>query len=114
RTRHYTKSPKTVERIVAGYNQGSAALKTRKPQALKVLEKYMGQKGGPAEMHYEFVSKYLDSVPRVDPAAVQTVLEMVGSGGAAKAKLFDNSIVDHLVQDGSIDKLYKGGNSERG
>jgi hypothetical protein len=36
---------------------------------------------------------------------------MVGSGGAAKAKLFDNSIVDHLVQDGVIDKLYKGGKS---
>ena len=113
-TDFYRKSPKTVESIVAGYIEGIAALKTRKPQALKVLEKDMGQRGGPAEMHYEFVSKYLDSVPRVDPAAVQTVLEMVGSGGAAKAKLFDNSIVDHLVQDGIIDKLYKGGNRERG
>ena len=113
-TDFYRKSPKTVESIVAGYIEGIAAVKTRKPQALKVLEKYMGQRGGPAEMHYEFVSKYLDSVPRVDPAAVQTVLEMVGSGGATKAKLFDNSIVDHLVQDGIIDKLYKGGNRERG
>jgi NitT/TauT family transport system substrate-binding protein len=107
----YRKSPKTVESIVAGYIEGIAALKTRKPQALRVLEKYMGQRGGTAEMHYEFVTKYLDSIPRVDPAAVDTVLEMVGSAGAAKAKLFDNSIVDRLVQDGVIDKLYKGGKS---
>jgi NitT/TauT family transport system substrate-binding protein len=107
----YRKSPNTVESIVAGYIEGIAALKTRKPQALRVLEKYMGRRGGTAEMHYEFVTKYLDSIPRVDPAAVDTVLEMVGSAGAAKAKLFDNSIVDRLVQDGVIDKLYKGGKS---
>jgi hypothetical protein len=68
----------------------------------------MGQRGGSSELHYEFVTKYLDSVPRVDPAAVDTVLEMVGAKGAAKTKLFDNSIVDRLAQDGFIDKLYKG------
>ncbi len=62
-------------------------------------------------MHYDFVIKYLDSVPRVDPAAVDTALEMVGSTGAAKAKIFDNSIIDRLVQDGVIDRLYKGGKS---
>ena len=105
----YRKSPKTVESIVAGYIEGIAALKTRKPQALRVLEKYMGQRGGTAEMHYEFVTKYLDAVPRVDPAAIDTVLEMVGQSGPDKTKLFDNSIVDRLVQQGLIDKLYKGG-----
>jgi ABC-type nitrate/sulfonate/bicarbonate transport system substrate-binding protein len=108
---YYRKSSKSVEGIVAAYVEGIAALKTRKPQALKLLAKYMGQRGGAAEMHYEFVAKYLDSIPRVDPAAVDTVLEMVGSSGAAKAKLFDNSVVDRLVQQGFIDKLYKGGKS---
>jgi ABC-type nitrate/sulfonate/bicarbonate transport system substrate-binding protein len=107
----YRKSPKTVESIVTGYVEGIAALKNRKSQALKMLERYMGPRGGAPEMHYDFVMKYLDSIPRVDPAAVDTVLEMVGSAGAAKAKLFDNSIVDRLVQDGYIDKLYKGGKS---
>jgi ABC-type nitrate/sulfonate/bicarbonate transport system substrate-binding protein len=108
---YYRKSPKSVEGIVAAYIEGIAALKTGKPQALKLLAKYMGQRGGTSEMHYEFVTKYLDSVPRVDPAAVDTVLEMVGSSGATKTKLFDNSIVDRLVQQGFIDKLYKGGKS---
>ena len=108
---YYRKSPKSVEGIVAAYIEGIAALKTKKPQALKLLEKYMGQRGGSAEMHYEFVTKYLDAVPRVDPAAVDTVLEMVGQSGPAKIKLFDNSIVDRLVQQGMIEKLYKGGKS---
>lgn len=108
---YYRQSPKSVGGIVTAYVEAVAALKTRKPQALKLLAKYMGQRGGPAEMHYEFVTKYLDSVPRVDPAAVDTVLEMVGQKSAPKAQLFDNSIVDRLVQDGFIDKLYKGGKS---
>ena len=102
------RSPKSVEAIVRAYVEGIAALKTRKAQALKLLEKYMGQRGGSSELHYEFVTKYLDATPRVDPAAVDTVLEMVGAKGAAKAKLFDNSIVDRLAQEGFIDKLYKG------
>jgi NitT/TauT family transport system substrate-binding protein len=106
---YYRKSPKSVEGIVAAYVEGIAVLKTRKPDALKVLAKYMGQRGGSAEMHYEFVTKYLDSIPRVEPAAVDTILEMVGSKEAPKAKLFDNSIIDRLRQEGFIDKLYKGG-----
>lgn len=105
---YFKRAPKSVEAIVSAYIEGIAALKTRKPQALKMLEKYMGQRGGSAESHYDFVSKYLDSIPRVDPAAVDTVLEMVGSKGAAKSALFDNSIVDRLARDGFVDKLYKG------
>ena len=104
----YRKSPKTVEGIIAAYIEGIAALKQRKQQADNVLAKYMGQRGGSADVHYEFVMKYLEAVPRVDPAAIDTVLEMVGSKDAAKTKLYDNSIVDRLVQEGLIDRLYKG------
>jgi NitT/TauT family transport system substrate-binding protein len=107
----YRRSPKTVERIVASYIEGIAALKTRKAQGLKVLEKYMGQRGGSAEQHYEFVTKYLDVIPRVDPAAIETVLEMVGQKSPPKVQLFDNAIVDRLAQEGFIDRLYKGGKS---
>lgn len=105
---YLAKSRKSVEGIVQAYVEGIAALKTNKAQALKLFEKYMGQRGGSAEMHREFVMKYLDSTPRVDPAAVDTVLEMVGAKGAPKGKLYDNSIVDRLAQEGLIDKLYKG------
>jgi ABC-type nitrate/sulfonate/bicarbonate transport system substrate-binding protein len=105
---YLAKSPKSVEAILRAYIEGVAALKTRKAQALKLLEKYMGQRGGSAEMHLDFVMRYLDSVPRIDPAAVDTVLEMVGAKGAPKAKLYDNSIIDRLVHEGFTDKLYNG------
>jgi len=102
------KSPKSVDAIVRAYIEGIAALKTRKAQALKLFEKYMGQRGGSAEMHYDFVMRYLDSVPRIDPAAVDTVLEMVGAKGAPRDRLYDNTIIDRLIHEGFTDKLYKG------
>ncbi len=102
------KAPRVVEGIMAGYIEGIAILKQRKQQAYSVLAKYMGQRGGSADVHYEFVMKYLEAVPRIEPAAIETILEMVGSKEATKAKLYDNGVVDRLVQDGLIDRLYKG------
>ena len=106
---YLAKSPKSVEAILRAYVEGIAALKTKKAAALRLLETYMGKRGGSAESHLEFVNKYLDSIPRVEPAAIDTVLEMVGSKSAAKTRLFDNSIIDRLVQEGLVDKLYNRG-----
>jgi NitT/TauT family transport system substrate-binding protein len=108
---YFAKSPKSVDAIVRAYIEGIAALKTRKADALKLFEKYMGQRGGSAEMHHAFVMRYLDSVPRIDPAAIDTVLEMVGAKGTPKTKLYDNSVIERLVQEGFTDKLYKGAKS---
>jgi ABC-type nitrate/sulfonate/bicarbonate transport system substrate-binding protein len=108
----YKKSPSTVERIVKSYIEGIAALRNRKPQALQVLGKYMGQRGGAPEMHYDFVVKYLDAVPRVEPAAIDTILEMLGHSGPAPAKLFDNAIIDKLRAEGFIEKLYPAGSRQ--
>lgn len=105
----YKRAPKSVERILMSYIEGIAGLRTRKQQALEVLGKYMGRRGGTAEMHYEFVTKYLDAVPRIEPAAVDTILEMVGHSGPVQTKLFDNSIIERLAKEGFIDRLYKGG-----
>ncbi|HEY1269659.1 MAG TPA: ABC transporter substrate-binding protein [Candidatus Binatia bacterium] len=103
------KSPGTVERIVKAYIEGIAALRTRKQQALQMLAKYMGPRGGAPEMHYDFVIKYLDAVPRVDPAAVDTILEMVGHSGPVQAKLYDNAIIDKLKSEGFFEKLQQAG-----
>ena len=105
---YYRKAPKTVEGILAAYIEGISILKLRRQQAYNVLAKYMGQRGGSADVHYEFVMKYLEAVPRVEPAGVDTVLEMVGSKEAVKSKLYDNTVVDRLVQEGLVDRLYKG------
>ncbi len=88
------------------YAEGVARLRTRKQQALDVLGKYMRQRGGSPESHYEYVLKYFDPVPRIDPAAVETILAMVGHSGPTPARIFDNSIIDKLLQEGVTDKLY--------
>jgi hypothetical protein len=74
-----------------------------------MLATYMGPRGGAPEMHYEFVTKYLDAVPRVDPAAVDTILEMVGHSGPVNVKLYDNAIIDKLKAEGFFDKLQQAG-----
>jgi ABC-type nitrate/sulfonate/bicarbonate transport system substrate-binding protein len=102
----YKRSPKSVERIVMAYADGVAGLRTRKQKALEVLERYMRQRGGSPEMHYEYILKYFDRVPRVDPAAVETILVMLGHSGPTPAKIFDNTIIDKLVQEGFTDRLY--------
>jgi len=102
----YRRAPKTVEKIVTAYVEGIAGLRTRKQQTLEVLGKYMGGRGGMVETHHQWVMRYLDAIPRVEPAAVETVLQMVGHSGPLKAKIYDNSIIDRLIQEGFIDKLY--------
>jgi ABC-type nitrate/sulfonate/bicarbonate transport system substrate-binding protein len=104
-TEFYKRSPKSVEKIVMAYADGVAGLRTRKPQALAVIGKYMRQRGGSPELHYEYILKYFDRVPRVDPAAVETILAMVGHSGPPP-KIYDNSIIDRLIQEGFTDKLY--------
>ena len=66
----------------------------------------MKQRGGSSEMHYEYILKFFDRVPRVDPAAVETILAMLGQSAPQRAKIFDNSIMDKLVQEGFTDRLY--------
>jgi NitT/TauT family transport system substrate-binding protein len=102
----YKRSPLLVERIVMAYADGVAGLMTRRQQALNVLTKYMRQRGGTAQMHYDYVLKYIDRVPRGDPAAVESILAMVGHSGPPPVEIFDNSIIDKLVHTGFIDKLY--------
>jgi ABC-type nitrate/sulfonate/bicarbonate transport system substrate-binding protein len=105
-TDFYRRSPQSVEKIVMAYAEGVARLRTRKQQALDALGKYLRQRGGSPESHYEYVLKYFDPVPRIDPAAVETILAMVGHSGPTPARIFDNSIIDKLVQEGFTDKLY--------
>jgi NitT/TauT family transport system substrate-binding protein len=102
----YRKSPRSVERIVMAYTEGVARLRTQKQQALNVLGKYMRQRGGSPETHYEYILKYFDPIPRIEPAAVETILAMVGQSAPQGVKIFDNSIIDKLVQEGFTDKLY--------
>ena len=102
----YKTSPKAVEGMVRAYVEGVAVLKTQKNKAFEVLRKYMRRVD--VDDSYEYAFKYLDRVPRVDPAVIQTVLNWEGKSEAPFKDFFDNTIIDRLTGEGFIDQLYKG------
>ncbi|MBI4525638.1 MAG: ABC transporter substrate-binding protein [Deltaproteobacteria bacterium] len=103
----HRRSPKAVEGIVRAYIEGVAALKRDKNKALKVIAKYSHSNDSAfLENGYADSSTYLDQVPRVDKAGVSTILQVMGKKDAPLETFADNSIVDRLVNEGFIDKLY--------
>lgn len=103
----YKRHAVTVEKIVRGYAEGIAALRTDKPKTMEVLAKYMRERGGTAEEHYQWVLRYMNPVPRVEPAAVETVLKMIGQPAAPGTRIYDNSIMDRVVREGLLERTGK-------
>jgi ABC-type nitrate/sulfonate/bicarbonate transport system substrate-binding protein len=100
-------SPKTVEAMLKAYIEGVAALKTRKELAYKVLAKYLLGDGGSLDEAYEYAVKYLDRQARVEPAVIQTVLNWESKGETPVNDFFDNSIIDRIIKEGFVERLYK-------
>jgi hypothetical protein len=55
----------------------------------------------------ELAVKYLEKVPRVDPPVIQTVLNWEGKPQTPVTDFYDNAIVDKLVKEGFVDRLYR-------
>ncbi len=100
-------SPKTVEAMLKAYIEGVAALKTRKELAYKVLAKYLLGGGDSLDEAYEYAVKYLDRQARVEPAVIQTVLNWESKGETSVNDFFDNSIIDRIIKEGFVERLYK-------
>jgi ABC-type nitrate/sulfonate/bicarbonate transport system substrate-binding protein len=71
----YKSEPKTIEAFLRAYIAGVAALNTDNQMARKVFAKYM--KTQSVDEALELATKYLEKVPRVDPAVIQTVLNWI-------------------------------------
>lgn len=114
-TRNFLKtSPKTVEAILRAYSEGVAALTTNRTKAFQVIAQYMRlrpETTGQQEIieHYDYAVKYLDRVPKVEPAVIKTVLTWVGKGSVPVEGFFDNRIMDQLVRERFVEGLYKKG-----
>jgi ABC-type nitrate/sulfonate/bicarbonate transport system substrate-binding protein len=107
-------SPKTVEGVLKAYIEGVAALRTNQNKALQVIRQYMRLRPETTSQqdvseHYDYAIKYLDRIPRVEPAVIKTVLAWVGKSNVPVESFFDNRIVDQLVREGFIERLYKKG-----
>ncbi len=108
--RDYLKSsPRAVEGILKAYIEGMYVLKTKKDEALKILAKYMRRTPATVTEPYEYAVKYLDGVPSVEPATITTVLTWEGKGDMPASGFYDNTIVERLVKEGFVDRLYKEG-----
>jgi len=103
----YKNSPRTVEALLKAYLEGVAALQTRKDIARKVLAKYLLGGGESLDEACEYAVKYLDREARVDPAVIQTVLNWENKGETSVNDFFDNSIIDRIIKEGFVDRLYK-------
>ena len=105
---YYRRNPETVEGMVRAYTEGVAAMNDQKDRALKVIAKY-ARLNDPKQIEDQYKDSvtYLDRVPRVEPEAAATILEFMGKKGIPLETFFDNSIVDRMVREGFIDKLYK-------
>jgi NitT/TauT family transport system substrate-binding protein len=103
----YKNSPKMVEGMLKAYIEGVAALRTRKELAYKVLGKYLLGGGDSLDEAYEYAVKYLDRQARVEPAVIQTVLNWENKGETSVNDFFDNTIIDRIIKEGFVDRLYK-------
>jgi ABC-type nitrate/sulfonate/bicarbonate transport system substrate-binding protein len=104
---YYRRSPETVEAFARGYLEGVAAAYHQKERALKVIQKYTRLKDARLidELYADGV-KFLDRVPRVEADALAPIFEFMGKKPLPVDAVADNSIVDRLVREGFVDKLY--------
>jgi ABC-type nitrate/sulfonate/bicarbonate transport system substrate-binding protein len=104
----HRRSPETVEAIVRAYMEGVAATHGQKEKALKVIAKYTRLKDPKLiDELYNDAVKFLDRVPRVEPEAIAPIVEFMGKKPIAVESIADNSVIDRLVREGFIEKLYK-------
>jgi NitT/TauT family transport system substrate-binding protein len=105
------KNPDIVERAVKGYIEAVATMNNDKQTTLKVLAKYF-KRSDPnfLDETYGLVTKFVEKTPRVDPGNVATVLEFEPVKGVEAEtltpKVIDNSVVDKLVKEGFIEKVF--------
>lgn len=102
------RTPEAVDGFARAYLEGVAAAHEQKNRALSVIQKYTRLKDQRLiEELYSDSVKYLERVPRVEADAIAPIVEFMGKKPIAVESVADNSIVDRLVREGFIDRLFK-------
>jgi ABC-type nitrate/sulfonate/bicarbonate transport system substrate-binding protein len=100
--------PHVVEGMVRAYTEGVAAIHFQKDRAYKAIAKYARLRDEKKiEEIYQDSIMYLEKTPRVESEALDSILEFIGKKGVPLDTFADNSIVDKMVREGFIDRLYK-------
>jgi ABC-type nitrate/sulfonate/bicarbonate transport system substrate-binding protein len=100
--------PHIVEGMVRAYTEGVAAIHFQKERAFNAIAKYARLRDQKKiDEIYQDSIIYLEKTPRVEPEAVNSILEFMGKQGVPLETFADNSIVDKMVREGFIERLYK-------
>jgi ABC-type nitrate/sulfonate/bicarbonate transport system substrate-binding protein len=102
------RSPQIVDGMVRAYTEGVAAMHYQKERAYRAIAKY-------ARLHdqkkideiYQDSIVYLEKTPRVEPEAINSILDFMGKKGVPLETFADNTLVDKMVREGFIEKLYR-------
>jgi ABC-type nitrate/sulfonate/bicarbonate transport system substrate-binding protein len=102
------RAPQVVEGMVRAYTEGVAAIHYQKEKAYKAIAKYARLRDQKKiDEIYQDSILYLEKTPRVEPEAINSILDFMGKKGAPVETFADNTLVDKMVHEGFIDKLYK-------
>src|SRR5256885_11311609 len=92
--------PQIVEGMVRAYVEGVAAIHFQKERAYKAIAKYARLRDQKKiEEIYQDSIVYLEKTPRVEPDAINSILEFMGKKGVPLETFADNAIVDKLVRE---------------
>ena len=102
------RSPQTVDGMVRAYTEGVAAMHYQKEKAYGAIAKYARLRDQKKiEEIYQDSIVYLEKTPRVEPEAINSILDFMGKKGVPLETFADNSLVDKMTREGFIDRLYK-------
>ncbi len=104
----WKKAPQAVDGMVRAYAEGVAAIHHQKERAYKAIAKYARLRD-PQKIDeiYQDSILYLEKTPRVEPEAINSILDFMGKKGVPLETFADNTLVDKMTREGFIDRLYK-------
>jgi len=102
------RAPRLVDGMVRAYTEGVAAMHYQKERAYRAIAKYARLRDQKKiDEIYQDSIVYLEKTPRVEPEAINSILDFMGKKGVPLETFADNTLVDKMVREGFIEKLYK-------
>jgi ABC-type nitrate/sulfonate/bicarbonate transport system substrate-binding protein len=102
------RAPQLVDGMVRAYTEGVAAMHYQKEKAYRAIAKYARLRDQKKiDEIYQDSIVYLEKTPRVEPEAINSILDFMGKKGVPLDTFADNSVVDKMIREGFIDRIYK-------
>lgn len=95
-----------AKKYLMAFIEGLRLYKEKKSYAVQVLQKFTKQNDPKIlSQSYDYFAKNTPFIPLTDPAAVQNGLPADKTGGRSIKELYDNSLVQELVNEGFVERV---------